>query len=102
MNSKSYPGKYSRLFITDVPADLNASEALYLKKTLLRFPEEAVYVYSFKQNKMLYADGWENILGYKDAEITMLTIVNITSPEYEKFSNELNDKALMFLHQKTE
>lgn len=102
MNTKSSFGKYSRLFITDIPADLTTSEALHLNKTLLRFPEEAIYIYSFKQNKMVYADGWENILGYKDSEVNMLTIVNITSPEYEAFSNELNDKALMFLHQKTE
>ena len=36
-------------------------------------------------------------LGYKDDEITMLTIVSITTPEYAPFSNELNDKALNLL-----
>jgi DNA-binding CsgD family transcriptional regulator len=47
---------------------------------------------------MIYADGWEEILGYKDDEITMLTIVSITTPEYAPFSNELNDKALRFIN----
>ena len=51
---------------------------------------------------MLYADGWEEILGYRDDEITMLTIVDITSPEYKPFSFELNDKALLFIMSKTE
>jgi DNA-binding CsgD family transcriptional regulator len=102
MKSKTMPGKYSKSFIGNIPADLDAPEVANLKKVILKFPEEAVYIYSFKQNKMLYADGWENVLGYKDAEITMLTILNITSPEYEVFANELNDKALMFLQQKTE
>ncbi|MBS0029290.1 helix-turn-helix transcriptional regulator [Chitinophaga sp. 22321] len=93
-------GNYSKAFITDVPADLNAPEALHFKNTIRRFPEEAIYIYSFKENKMLYADGWEPLLGYRDDEISMLTIVNITAPEYAPFSNELNDKALMFLHSK--
>ncbi|NSL86119.1 LuxR C-terminal-related transcriptional regulator [Chitinophaga solisilvae] len=94
-------GTYSKAFITDVPADLNSQEAMQFKQTIRRFPDEAIYIYSFKENRMLYADGWEELLGYRDDEITMMTIVNITAPEYAPFSNELNDKALMFLHNKT-
>ncbi|MFX1704839.1 LuxR C-terminal-related transcriptional regulator [Chitinophaga sp. CC14] len=93
-------GSYSKGFITDVPADLTSPEALHFKNTIRRFADEAIYIYSFKENKMLYADGWEELLGYADNEISMLTIVNITAPEYAPFSNELNDKALMFLHNK--
>lgn len=95
-------GEYARSFITDVPADLTTDEALDFRKNILRFPEEAIYIYSFRQNRMIYADGWKDILGYEDYEINMLTIVNITSPEYAPFSNELNDKALQFLHYTTE
>ncbi|RBL91413.1 LuxR C-terminal-related transcriptional regulator [Chitinophaga flava] len=91
-------GIYSKTFITDVPADPNSPDVAHFRKTIRRFPDEAIYIYSFKDNRMLYADGWEELLGYADNEITMLTIVNITAPEYAPFSNELNDKALMFLH----
>lgn len=94
-------GHYSKTFITDVPADLGSPEAQHFKQTIRRFPDEAIYIYSFKENRMMYADGWEPLLGYRDDEITMMTIVNITAPEYAPFSNELNDKALMFLHNKT-
>jgi DNA-binding CsgD family transcriptional regulator len=96
------PGDYTKSFITDIAADLKSAEASFFRKTLPRFPQEAVYIYSFKENRMIYADGWEEILGYKDDEITMLTIVGITSPEYAPFSNELNDKALKFIMSKTE
>ncbi len=88
--------------ITATPADLASEQALHYRKTIQRFPDEAIYVYSFKQNQMLYADGWQEILGYRDDEIDMLTIVSITSPEYAPFSNELNDKALKFILKKTE
>jgi DNA-binding CsgD family transcriptional regulator len=94
-------GNYSKSFITDVPADLTTKEAQFLKQTVHRFPLEAIYIYSFKDGKMLYADGWEDVVGYKDDEITMLKIVMITSPEFTPFVNELNDKALMFIHKKS-
>lgn len=102
MNTEPTFGDYSKSFITAKPADLNSKEALQYKKTILKFPEEAVYIYSFKENKMIYASGWEEVLGYKDDEINMVTIVSITSPEYMHFSLELNDKALKFIQNKTE
>lgn len=96
------PGDYTKSMITTVPADINSEEAIFYRNTIQRFPEEAVYIYSFKHNRMLYADGWEEILGYRDDEISLLTIVSITSPEYADFSNELNDKAVKFILNKTE
>jgi DNA-binding CsgD family transcriptional regulator len=96
------PGDYTKSFITATSADLNSEEARHFKMSIPRFPDEAVYIYSFKENRMIYADGWEEILGYKNDEINMLTIVSITSPEYAPFSNELNDKALMFIQSKTQ
>jgi DNA-binding CsgD family transcriptional regulator len=96
------PGDYSKSMITATSADLTSEQALYYKKTIQRFPDEAIYVYSFRENRMVYADGWESILGYRDDEINMLTIVTITSPEYAPFSGELNDKALKFILSKSE
>jgi DNA-binding CsgD family transcriptional regulator len=89
--------KFVDSYITDIPADLNSEEALHYKKSIPQFPEEAVYIYSFKLNKMVYACGWEELLGYPDNQISMITISNITTPEYTAFSNELNDKALQFI-----
>jgi len=102
MKKKSAPGDYSKSFITAIEADLTSPQALDYYNTIPKFADEAVYVYSFKENRMVYAQGWEEVLGYKDDEITMMLIVNITCPEYAAYSNELNDKALKFLHSKTE
>lgn len=96
MEIKLQPGDYSKSQISDVPANKDAPIAKQYAKTLTKFPDEAIYVYSFKENRMLYAEGWEPILGYSDEEITMLKIVSITVPEYAPFVNDLNDKALQF------
>lgn len=42
-------------------------------------------------------NGWEELLGYKDEEITLLKIVSATSKRHFNFSSELNDKALQYL-----
>jgi DNA-binding CsgD family transcriptional regulator len=95
-------GDFSKSLISNIPADLETEIAAYYKKVFKRFPEEAVYIYSFKENKMIYADGWEEVLGYRDDEISMLTIVMTSSKAFAPFSNELNDKALRFILSKTE
>jgi DNA-binding CsgD family transcriptional regulator len=99
--SKNF-GDYSKNFITAVPADLESKQAQYFKQTIPTFPEEAIYIYSFKENRMIFARGWEEVLGYKDEEINILTIVTTSAPEFAPFSQDLNDKALQFIQTKTE
>lgn len=101
MNPKKNFGDYSKNFISDIPADQESDEVQYFNQTIPRFPEEAIYIYSFKLNKMVYASGWEEVVGYKDDEINMLAIVNMSAPEFAPFSHDLNDKALKFIHNKT-
>ncbi len=100
MSKKNF-GDYSRNFITAVPADPSSEQAIFFKQTIPKFPEEAIYVYSFKENRMIFASGWEEVVGYQDDEINMLAIVNMSAPEYAPFSHDLNDKALQFIHAKT-
>lgn len=90
-------GDYSKDLITDVPLDDSHKMYEYYRSTLPNFKDQAVYVYSFKENRMVFAAGWEDVLGYKDDEINMMTIVSITTPRFLKFSSELNDKAMMFI-----
>ena len=44
-------GDLTRSMITDIPVNLNTDETSKLKKTIMRFPEEAVYIYSFKEKR---------------------------------------------------
>lgn len=95
-------GNYSKKFITEIPADLNTDEAKKYGQSLRRYPMEGVYVYSFVKNRMMYASGWEEIVGIPDNEINMLAIVNLTQEKFVPFVNEINDKALHFLHARNE
>jgi DNA-binding CsgD family transcriptional regulator len=90
-------GKYTRERISNIPFDFTDSVYKEYKKKVPQFIGQAVYIYSFVKNRMLFANGWEELLGYKDEEITLLKIVSSTSKRHFNFSNELNDKALQYL-----
>jgi DNA-binding CsgD family transcriptional regulator len=94
-------GKYTRDRVSNNPVNKNNPRYKELEEKLPTFIGQAIYVFSFKEQKMLYTSGWENLLGYKDEEITLLTIVNSTSDRHFKFSNELNDKSLQYLSTKS-
>lgn len=63
---------------------------------LHRFPNEAVYIYSLEKQTMVYLSGWEELLGFEEHEITLNLLVNLTTPEFKDFCNEMNKKAFNF------
>ena len=91
-------GKYTRERISNIPFDSNDSIYKEYSNKVPQFIGQAVYIYSFKKNRMVFANGWKDILGYEDEDITLLKIVESTSKRHFNFSNELNDKALLFLN----
>lgn len=93
-------GQLTKSLITNIPCVIDSEIYNHYNKTIPFFEGEAVYIYSFKEKKMLFARGWKPLLGYKDDEITMLDIISITTEKYYNFSNELNDKAMLFLLEK--
>lgn len=90
-------GEFTRIRVSDIPYDSEDLIFEEYKNKVQSFIGQAVYIYSFEKNRMLYAAGWEDLLGYKNEEITLFKIVSITSKRHFNFSNELNDKALQFL-----
>ncbi len=83
--------------ISHVPVDIQSTSYQQFSKTIKRFPEEAIYIYSFKENRLVFASGWEEILGYKDNEIDLQTIVKQTDPAHAPFAYDLNDQAIKFI-----
>lgn len=90
-------GEFTRIRVSDIPYNSEDSCFKEYKNKIQSFIGQAVYVYSFEKNRMLYAEGWEELLGYKNEEITLFKIVSLSSKRHFNFSNELNDKALQFL-----
>lgn len=91
-------GNYSRQFITNVPYDSNDPDFELYKSKIIKSPLEGVYIYSFEKGRMIYAEGWEELIDIPDNEINMVQIVEMTAPDFMPFVHEINDKALKFLH----
>jgi len=89
---------YVKTSLSDKPADMNSDVFKLYKNTIPSFDNQAVYIYSFKENKMLYAQGWFDVLGYRDDEINMVTIVSISTPKFAAFSHEMNEKSLAYIN----
>jgi DNA-binding CsgD family transcriptional regulator len=90
-------GKYTRERVSDAPFDVKDPSYKEYKEKVPQFIGQAVYIYSFEKGRIVFANGWEELLGFKDEEISLLTIVSSTSKRHFNFSNELNDKALQFI-----
>ena len=95
-------GEFARKIITNVPADLTTEVAMGFANSIPKFPEEAIYIYSFAESRLIYANGWEDVLGYSDHEVNLQLIMSLTSPEYSAFVRDLNDEALIFLQSQRE
>ena len=65
------------------------------------FSDEATYVYSLKTKKILFAEGWMELLGYENEEISMDLLVEITTPDHKEFIKEMNNQALAFILSKS-
>ena len=97
MNKSNNLSKIDTSIVTDLPADPESSSYKQYKRSLLHYPNQSNYIYSFKDKKLIYADGWEETLGFKDNEITLQTIIKQTDPSYAAFSNEINAKTIEFI-----
>ncbi|OYY99802.1 MAG: helix-turn-helix transcriptional regulator [Sphingobacteriia bacterium 28-36-52] len=97
MNKSNKTPEIDPSVVTDLPADTSSSLYKQYKRSLIRFPDEAIYIYSFKEKKLIYADGWEETLGFKDDEITLQTIIKQTDASYVSFAHEINAKTIDFI-----
>lgn len=75
---------------------------LRFKNSIIKYPLEGLYIYGFEKDRITYADGWDNVVVYSSAEINMLQILQMSSADFTPFVQEINDKALISLHERNE
>lgn len=86
----------NELEISDLKPDFNSEDAYKFKSNIKRLSEESVYVFSFPLNQMVYADGWFDMVGYPDEEISLLKLVEITENSFRPFIDEINRVAFQY------
>ena len=63
-------GNYSKQFITNIPYDPTDPDFEIYKNKIIRGALEGVYIYSFEKGRMIYTDGWEEIIDVPDERLT--------------------------------
>lgn len=98
----SYRTEFIDKYISNIPCNFNHPTYKKYRKKIHHFEDQAVYIYSFKEKRMVYTSGWESLLGYKDEEVNLSDLISITTPRYVEYSKKFYDKAIDFIHQKSD
>lgn len=96
-----YKAEFIAKYISNTPCDVHHPLYKKYQKKIFHFEDQAVYIYSFKEKRMIYTSGWEPILGYKDEAVNLSDLIRITTPRYVDYSKKFYDKAIDFIHQKS-
>lgn len=89
-------------YLSDKPLQPNSNVDIAKYAKIARFPDEALYVYSFEYSCIVYAAGWPELLGFGNDEINLQMLVSITTPDYINFVREINNESIKFIMNKTE
>ena len=102
MSISKYSGNYTKAFLSEKKSSDSSIEATFVDKTIHREKNEAVHIYSFKENKLIYAKGFKEILGLEENEINILNLNSLVTEVFKQFLNEYHDRALLYLYNNNE
>lgn len=93
-----YTGKYTQAFLSDSTVRAESIETDYFNNIIDLKPNEAVYIYSFKGNKLLFVKGFEKLLNIKDEELSIIELNSHYTTDFKSFIDEYHDRLLLFLY----
>ena len=76
--------------------ELAETKSQQLKKQLAIKPMDAIFIFDTEENKILHANGWENLIGRTSQKISTKKIISSISSEYQNFSTEIIEKAIAY------
>lgn len=84
-------------YAPDPMVDPHSEETIRLGQTIRQFPDEAIYVFCLERRQLLYASGFQNVLGFADNEVNMRLILSLTAPQHASFVHDVQRKSLQFI-----
>lgn len=84
-------------YAPDPAVDPQAPQTRHFLQHINSYPDEAVYIFSLEERKLLYTDGFPAVLGFSNEEVTMRLILSLTVPQHASFVHDVQRKALQFI-----
>ncbi|WP_205660288.1 response regulator transcription factor [Cognatitamlana onchidii] len=84
--------------LSDFKANLETMDAKSIKKRLMLYPNQAIFIYDYTTFELKYIDGFE-MFGLKNEEISMLDVFNTAIPEQREICGELSGKLIKYVQE---
>ncbi len=98
MSKSKFSGNYTKAFLSKKVSSADSAEQLHYDKTIDIKENEATYIYSFKENKLVFSKGLESLHNIKSEEINIFFIRNLIAEHFLNFSNEYHDRLLLHIY----
>lgn len=85
-------------YAADPPVDFENETAKKIHESLRHYRDEAIYVFCLQKRQLIYASGFQDILGFSDNEVTMRMIQGMTISQHASFMHDVQLKALQFIN----
>lgn len=98
MKKSKYSGNYTKAFLSSDVSPLDSIEQTYYSNTIKLEENEAGYIYSFKDNKLIFSKGMDSLFGVDIKDVNILWLNEIYHSDFQSFVNEYHDRLLLYLY----
>lgn len=97
MKKNKYTGEYVKAFLSKDAFIPDPQGNPILSGKYEPNKNETVYIYSFKENKLLFAKGFDKVYGIESHELNAQKLNSLYTPHFKNFIDEYFDRILLYL-----
>ena len=98
MSKSIYSGNYTKAFLSTKVSPSDSIEQSFYNELIEVGEGEGCYIYSFKENKLIFSKGLDVMFGIVTEEVNMVLLNSIYEKEFTVFVDEYYDRLLLYLY----
>lgn len=98
MALSKYTGNYTKAFLSTDVSPSNSIEHTYYNNLIEVGENEACYIYSFKENKLIFTKQIDALFGIPKESLNMVLLNSIFEKDFNLFFKEFHDRLLLYLY----
>ncbi len=102
MSKSIYSGNYTRAFLSKRVSPSDSIEQTFYSESIEVGEGEGCYIYSFKENKLIFSKGMDTFFNVSPEEINIVFLNSVYQEDFTKFVNEYYDRLLLYLYNNNE
>ncbi len=98
MALSKYTGNYTKAFLSTDVSPSDSIEHTYYNNLIEVGENEACYIYSFKENKLIFTKQIDALFGIPKESLNMVLLNSIFEKDFNLFFKEFHDRLLLYLY----